>query len=120
MTLDDTDRIKSSDLTVEQTIGLVANNIGYRYYTDSGINQDYDKAASYFKIATAYGNSAGQYNLGLLYQSGKGVIKDSVQAFKWIKLSADQGNSDAQFSVANMYRYGSGIEQDINECVGAD
>ena len=54
MTLDNTDCIKSSDLTVEQTLGLVANNIGYRYYTDSGINQDYDKAASYFKIATAY------------------------------------------------------------------
>ena len=64
MTLDNTDRIKSSDLTLEQTVGLEANNIGFRYYTDSGINQDYDKAASYFKIATAYGNSAGQYNLG--------------------------------------------------------
>ena len=52
MTLDNTDPIKSSDLSVEQAVGLVANNIGYRYYTDSGINQDYDKAASYFKIAT--------------------------------------------------------------------
>ena len=52
MTLDNTDRIKSSDLTLEQTVGLVANNIGYRYYTDSGINQDYHRAASYFKIAT--------------------------------------------------------------------
>ena len=30
MTLDNTDRIKSSDLTLEQTVGLVANNIGYR------------------------------------------------------------------------------------------
>ncbi len=63
MTLDNTDRLKSSDLTLEQTVGLVANNIGYRYYTDSGINQDYDKAVSYFRIATAYGNSAGQYNV---------------------------------------------------------
>ena len=65
---------------MKQTVGLVANNIGFRYYTDSGINQDYDKAASYFRISTAYGNSAGQYNLGLLYQAGKGVIKDSLEA----------------------------------------
>ena len=120
MTVENIDSNGSSRLTVEQTVGLEANNQGCSYYVNNGINQDYDKAASYFKLATAYGNSAGQYNLGFLYQAGKGVIKDSVQAFRWHKLSADQGNSDAQFSVANMYRYGSGIEQDINECVGAD
>ena len=84
MTVDnsDSDSDRSSRLTIEQTVGLEANNQGCSYYTDSGINQDYDKAASYFKIATAYGNSAGQYNLGLLYQAGKGVIKDSLEAFK--------------------------------------
>jgi TPR repeat protein len=62
MTLDDTDRVKSSDLTLEQTVGLEANNLGYRYYTDCGIDQNYRKAASCFKLATAYGNSSGQYN----------------------------------------------------------
>ena len=72
MTVDnsDSDSDRSSRLTIEQTVGLEANNQGCSYYVKNGFNQDYDKAASYFKLATDYGNSAGQYNLGFLYQVG--------------------------------------------------
>jgi hypothetical protein len=52
MTVDNIDSDRSSRLTVEQTVGLEANNQGCNYYVHNGIKQDYDKAASYFKLAT--------------------------------------------------------------------
>ena len=78
MTVDNVDSDWSRPLTEEQTIGLVANNKGCSYYVNNGINQDYDKAASYFKLATDYGNSAGQYNLGFLrplHEPSNNIIK---------------------------------------------
>jgi hypothetical protein len=51
MAVDNSDGDRSSRLTIEQAVGLEANNQGCSYYVKNGINQDHDKAASYSKLA---------------------------------------------------------------------
>ena len=48
------------------------NNLGVLYYLGKHRNQDYKKAAYWFKEAAEKGYAISQYNLGFMYQKEKG------------------------------------------------
>ena len=61
-----------------------------------GVEQNYRKAAKWWRKAAEQGHKNAQYNLGLAYDNGKGVEKDHSAAMEWYHKAAEQGNKDAQ------------------------
>ena len=66
--------------------------MGMAYYEGERVEQDFEKAADWFKKAAELGDFAAQRNLGYLYLKGKGVKKDKAEARKWLEKAAAQGD----------------------------
>ena len=87
------------------------------YYGKNGVEQDYTKAVSYFRIAATQGHADAQNFLGICYDEGKGVDKDHVEAVKWFRKAAEQGDKYGQNNLGNRYYNGEGVEQNYTEAV---
>jgi len=71
--------------------------LGMDYEWGEGVEQDYVKAAYWFRRAAEHvpnlgGAGQGRNNLGLLYADGDGVPKDYVQAYMWFSLAGTDRN----------------------------
>jgi len=72
------------------------NKVGEMYYMGNDVEQDFEKAAKWFKKASNVGHAKAQINLGLMFYKGEGVKKDKSQAYKlWLE-SANNGNTLAK------------------------
>ena len=69
--------------------------IGDRYYSGKGAEQDYEQAAYWYANAADQGNANAQYYLGLMYYHGEGVTEDDIKAYELIGEAADQGHTEA-------------------------
>jgi hypothetical protein len=76
------------------------------------VEQDFAKAAGWYKIAAEQGNARAQHNLALMYENGEGVPRDVAEAAKWYRMAADQGNAGSQNNLAAIYESGEGVPQD--------
>ncbi|MBK8570004.1 MAG: sel1 repeat family protein [Nitrosomonadales bacterium] len=86
-----------------RTRGVLAqNNLGLMYEQGRGVTQDYQKAASWFRMAAEQGDAEAQYTLGFMYANGEGVSRDYQQAMLWLSKAAEQGDVAAQFKVAKL------------------
>ena len=79
------------------------NNLGVLYYLGKHRNQDYKKAAYWFKEAAEKGYAISQYNLGFMYQKEKGFKEDGEQAFRWFMKAAEQGYAIAQYQASKYF-----------------
>ena len=64
---------------------LVANSLGYIYYSNRLVQQDYDKAFAFFREAAALGNKEAQYKLSDMYRKGHGTQANGEKAFQRLK-----------------------------------
>ena len=69
--------------------------VGYLYETGQGVNQDYIKAAEWYRRAAEKGNATAQMQLGNMYLYGRGVSQNFKFAYMWLDLAARQGNEQA-------------------------
>ena len=67
-----------------------------------GVNQDYDEAAKWYRLAAEQGDANAQYILGVLYEDGLGVEQSDTEAEKWYRKAAEQGNTDAAKRLAKL------------------
>jgi TPR repeat protein len=74
----------------------IQNNLGFLYEKGEGTEQDFAKAAEFYKQAAEQGEADAQLNLGLQFFGGKGVDQSAEQAAIWIKKAATQGHTQAQ------------------------
>lgn len=86
--------------------------MGQNYYYGNGVEQDYIKAAEWFRKAAEQGDTEAQEYLGGMYYHGKGVEQDYVKAAEWYEKAAEQGNDGAQRQLGYMYVKAQGVEQD--------
>jgi hypothetical protein len=70
--------------------------LGELYYLGKGVEQDYDEAAGWYRIAAEQGIANAQCNVGQMLLEGVGVEQDYEEAVKWLKLAADQGHANAK------------------------
>jgi hypothetical protein len=59
---------------------------------EGGLEQDYVRAAAFYRLAAAQGLDAAQCFLGQMYQDGQGVARSYTKALRWFKLASAQGN----------------------------
>lgn len=76
------------------------------------VDQDYETAMKYFKMAADKGNPVGQSGMGIMYFLGYGVRKDYKMALKYFSQAAVQGWVDGQIYMGIMYLNGYGIQRD--------
>ena len=86
--------------------------LGQMYYDGKDVQQDYQEAMHWFRLAADQGNAEAQNSVGTLYDNGKGVPKDYREAAKWFRLAADQGHVLARRNLGWMYEKGQGFEKD--------
>jgi len=86
------------------------NNLGVLYYLGKHRNQDYKKAAYWFKEAAVKGYAISQYNLGFMYQKEKGFMKDDEQAARWFMKAAEQGYAIAQYQASKYFTDSTGAK----------
>jgi uncharacterized protein len=72
------------------------NEMGDRYFTGRGLEQDYAKAFEWYRKAADQGLADAESRLGYLYTNGLGVSRDIDQARAWYQKAADQGNGEAK------------------------
>ena len=87
--------------------------LGFLYYKGIDVQQDYAKAAQWFRKAAEKGDPEAQSILGHMYAEGRGLPRDYVQSMTWFRRAVQQGNASAQFELAVMYAKGRGVPQDM-------
>ena len=93
------------------------NQIATAYYGGNGVEQDYEKAFTYWEQSATRGNMDAQFNVGYCYYYGRGTEQDYIKAAEWFAKSAEQGEQDAQYSLGLMYENGLGVQQDYIKAV---
>jgi hypothetical protein len=89
--------------------------LGYAYGTGTGVPQDYELAALWFRKAAAQGSMEAQYALATMHRDGLGMLKDDAKAFELFRMSAEQGYPAAQSNLGNAYYTGRGAPVDFVE-----
>lgn len=87
--------------------------LGLMYDNGLGIEQNYQRAAHWYRRAAEQGQPRAQFNLGLMYESGEGIKRDQAAAVGWVRKSAEQGYAEAQDKLARFFEEGEYIEQDL-------
>ncbi len=82
------------------------------FESGSGVPQDLEKAAYWYRKAAVQGHPQAQNNLGVLYATGQGVSRDDTQAANWYRKAAAQNHPQGMANLASMYLEGRGVKQD--------
>ena len=90
---DEQEALKWFRKAAEQGNPDAEDTLGVHYEVGEGVEQNYGKAAYWFRRAAEHvpnlgGAGQGRNNLGNLYEQGYGVPKDYVQAYIWLSLAA--------------------------------
>jgi TPR repeat protein len=67
------------------------NELGVRYRTGDGVEQDRVKAAELYRLAAKQGYAVAYFNLGTAFYNGDGVITNENAACKWFLLASEEG-----------------------------
>ena len=86
--------------------------LGNMYLRGTGIEQDYQKAIYWLKMAAQKGHSAALYNVACCYYSGTGVPEDKITAANMFREAAEDGDLDALNNLAGCFMYGNGTAKD--------
>jgi TPR repeat protein len=75
--------------------------------------EDYEEAASLYKVAMGGGCVRAENCLGMLYQAGNGVPKDEKMAFTMFMSAARKGNGHACYNAGFCLEHGVGAPKDL-------
>lgn len=89
------------------------NDLGYRYESGEGVEQDHSLAHKWHTKAAEQGHADSLLQLGRLYYFGIGVNQNATTALRWYEQSADRGSSSAQNNLGLMYFNGEVVEQNL-------
>ena len=71
-------------------------NLGANNWGGLGVEQNYEEAVKWWRLAAEQGDADAQLNLGVCYYEGTGVEEDLEEAVKWWRLAAEQGDEKAK------------------------
>jgi localization factor PodJL len=77
--------------------------IASRYLDGKTIEQDFAKAADWYRKAAEQELAPAQYRLGTLFERGRGVEKNLETARQWYERAAEQNNVKAMHNLAVIY-----------------
>ena len=101
----------------DPTDGVVQHNLGWRYYSGTGTDQNKAEAVKWWRKAAEQGYAKAQFNLGLYYYGGDGDGNNKAEAVKWWQKAAEQGLAEAQINLGLSYESGIGNAKDLKKAV---
>ena len=72
------------------------------YLTGMDIDQDLEKALSYFEYSASKENAIGLYSLACMYENGQGVEADIDKAIELYKKAADLDHREAKTALRRL------------------
>lgn len=93
------------------------NQVGVYHARGDGVQQSYEEAARWYRLAADQGSLYAMTNLGGMYEKGEGVPQDAAEAVAWFRRAADQGLAIAQRRLGYCYQRGVGVIRDLAEAV---
>lgn len=108
-------QITITDLTVRADAGdrTAMRALAEAYYAgQDGAEQDFAKAAGWYRKLAQSGDARAQTSLGLMYARGYGVAKNLAEAHRWWNFAAAQNDPGAQFNLGLTYIQGEGVAPD--------
>lgn len=83
------------------------------YYAGrEGAEQDFAKAADWYRRLAKAGDARAQTSLGLMHARGYGVAKNLAEAHRWWNFAAAQNDPGAQYNLGLTYLRGEGVAID--------
>lgn len=76
----------------------------------AGTQQNFERAAQWFREAADNGVANARYNLGVLYHQGLGVKRDLGRALYWYREAARLGHPEAEYNLGIAYIEGIGTK----------
>lgn len=107
--------ITVEDLTLRAEAGdrTAMRALADAYYVGrNGAEQDFAKAAGWYRRLAKSGDARAQTSLGLMYARGYGVEKNLAEAHRWWNFAAAQNDPGAQYNLGLTYVQGSGVAVD--------
>ena len=97
--------------------------LGWRYLYGWGVENDFNKAVSWFEKAAKAGNGDALHETGILDETAADTIRGPAQnelyerAFAAYKAAVDTGNAAAMASLANLYEEGHGTPENEDQAI---
>ena len=88
---------------IEGWAGKAAAYIGRMFLRGEGMEQNYEKAITWFRRGISNGESYAQYHLGIMYRDGLGLPQNGNSAAVYLKAAAEQGLSVAQSALGVLF-----------------
>lgn len=88
---------------IERVAGKATAYLGRMFLRGEGMEQNFEKAITWFKRGIANGDSFAQYHMGLMYRDGLGVPQDGVRAGTYLKAAAEQSLPIAQSALGVLF-----------------
>lgn len=95
--------ISSGPKGIDRIAAKAAAYIGRMYLRGEGWEQNYEKAATWFRRGIANGDPLCQYLMGIMYRDGLGVPKDSLKAAAFFRVAADEDIAAAQSNLGILF-----------------
>lgn len=102
------DKARRGDAQAQYRMGRI-------FETGDGVDENFVKAAKWYRKAAQQNIVQAQYHLGSLYASGLGVRQSYEKAIQCFRKAAAQGYTPAKNRLGVMYERGDGVEQDFVE-----
>lgn len=90
--------------------------LGNLYYSGKSVQQDLDKAESYFRLG-ADKDPACQCGLGLVKLEKAQTQQEIEEAISWLVRAAEEGGSMALYTLGTVYFYGKKVEKDLDKAI---
>lgn len=109
------EQVSIADLTLRADAGdrTAMRALADAYYAgQDGAEQDFNKAADWYRRLAKTGDPRAQTSLGLMYARGYGVSKNMAEAHRWWNFAAAQNDPGAQYNLGLTYVQGEGVAAD--------
>lgn len=95
--------IPSHPVGIEKLASKAAGYVGLMFLRGEGVEQNFEKAAAFFKRGIANGDASCQHYMGVMYLHGYGVPQDAMKASSYFKASSEQDFSLAEIRLGALF-----------------
>ena len=88
---------------IDKIAAKAAAHIGRMFLRGEGCEQNFERAATWFRRGIANGDPHCQYLMGIMYRDGLGVRKDTLKAANYFRVAADEDLAAAQSNLGLLF-----------------
>lgn len=96
---------------------MAQTELGTRYYSGMGVEQDISVAIDYLTQASEAGDCIAEFVIGKLYDEGQYVSQDIKKAIEYYEKSANKGYPEAEYTLGRIYYIGEYVEKNDAEAL---